>query len=68
MRGARTRVILPTFDRANVTVAAVRSVLDRTKEAIEVMVADDGSTDGTQYWCHSARLIRAAASPHRRAR
>ncbi len=53
-------VIIPTFDRANVTVAAVRSVLDQSKEAIEVIVVDDGSTDGT------ADVVEALGDPRLR--
>lgn len=40
-------VVIPTFNRRDVTVEAVRSALDQTVRDIEVIVIDDGSTDGT---------------------
>jgi hypothetical protein len=40
-------VIIPTFDRADQVMIAARSVLDQTIADVEVIVVDDGSTDGT---------------------
>jgi len=40
-------VIIPTRDRADVLGRAVRSVLDQTWPDLEVIVVDDGSSDGT---------------------
>ncbi|SHI29360.1 glycosyltransferase family 2 protein [Wenxinia saemankumensis] len=40
-------VILPTFQRAGPVRTAIRSVLDQTYPRLELLVIDDGSTDGT---------------------
>ena len=47
-------VILPTFNRAWTVAGAVASVLDQTWTDFELVVVDDGSTDGTD----------AALAPH----
>jgi glycosyltransferase involved in cell wall biosynthesis len=44
-------VIIPTCNRAGWLPAAVRSALQQTVDALEVLVVDDGSTDGTQEVC-----------------
>lgn len=41
-------VILPTYNRADIIVNSVQSVLDQTYENIELIVVDDGSTDNTE--------------------
>lgn len=41
-------VIIPTFDRRELLVRAVRSCLAQTHPVHEVLVCDDGSTDGSE--------------------
>jgi len=40
-------VVIPTFERRRIVVAAVWSALAQTRDDVEVIVVDDGSTDGT---------------------
>lgn len=41
-------VIIPTFNRVRFVVEAIASVLAQTMSDVEVLVIDDGSTDGTR--------------------
>lgn len=43
-------VIIPTYNRLPVLKRAVASVLEQTYSAHEIIVIDDGSTDGTSTW------------------
>ncbi len=40
-------VIIPTYNRADLLPRAVRSVLNQSYTSLELLVVDDGSTDGT---------------------
>ena len=48
-------VVLPTYNRAQLLPRAIRSVLSQSYRALELIVVDDGSTDGTE------RLVRSIA-------
>jgi len=48
VKSARVSVIIPTFNRAHLIGRALNSVLPQCREGDEVIVVDDGSTDGTE--------------------
>ncbi len=47
MSEPRVSVVLTTFERERYLGAAIRSALDQTSRDLELIVVDDGSTDGT---------------------
>src|SRR5260370_39294610 len=52
-------VVIPAFNAAGYLPAAIRSVLDQGFSDLEIVVVDDGSTDGT------GRLMEAEGGPVR---
>lgn len=44
----KVSVILPTYNRAELLLRAIESVLEQTYEEFELLVIDDGSTDNTR--------------------
>lgn len=59
---SKVSVIIPTYNRAAVVPEAVRSVLAQDGVDLEVIVVDDGSTDGTEQvlapWMDRIRYVR----------
>ena len=51
-------VIIPTFDRLPMLQEAVQSVRQQTEDRWELLVVDDGSTDGTDRWLRTQPDIR----------
>ena len=42
--------IIPTCNRVHLLERALRSVFDQSVPLLEIIVVDDGSTDGTSEW------------------
>lgn len=63
-------VVIPTFNRRQWIGASVRSVLEQTYRHVEVIVVDDGSTDGTVEYLASefGGRIRVEQMPQNRGR
>jgi glycosyltransferase involved in cell wall biosynthesis len=54
-------VVVPTFNRAHVLPRAIASALAQTHQNVQVVIADDGSTDGTRelvtrLWANEPRV------------
>ncbi len=44
----KATVVMPTYNRADKVELAIRSVLDQSHQNLELIIIDDGSSDGTQ--------------------
>ncbi len=68
MRSANARplvsAIIPTYDRAEMLMEAIDSVRTQTYAPVEVIVVDDGSTDGTAQRLRAARDVRLLRIDH----
>lgn len=61
-------VVIPTLNRAHVLPRAIRSALAQTVTDLEVLVVDDGSTDGTQSVVEALSEPRVRLLRHERRR
>ena len=58
-------VIIPTWNRRDLLLHAVRSVLAQTRPVEEIIVVDDGSTDGTaQMLAQHGTRVRVLSQPN----
>ena len=49
-------VIIPTYNRKDLLVDAIRSIMDQDFKSFEIIIVDDGSTDGTEEYIKSLNL------------
>ncbi len=66
-------VIIPTYNRRSIVVDAINSIFNQTYKNIEVVVVDDGSTDGTgdlikEVFSHKVKYIYTDHGEKARAR
>ena len=62
----RVAIVIPTYNRADYLTAAIDSALSQTYPHVEVIVADDGSTDATATVAHgrASHGVRYFSKPH----
>jgi glycosyltransferase involved in cell wall biosynthesis len=63
--GGLASVVIPAYNEERYLGDAVRSVLDQTYRPIEVIVVDDGSTDGTAGVAEGIAEVRLLRQPNR---
>jgi glycosyltransferase involved in cell wall biosynthesis len=63
---ATVSVIIPTYNRRDLVIGTVNSVLEQDVDDLEVIVADDGSTDGIEKLFDNVdERVRYVRLPHR---
>jgi O-antigen biosynthesis protein len=56
-------IIIPVYNNLAYTAACVASIChSNSKATYEIIIADDGSTDGTKEWCRSVKNLRYIAT------
>ncbi|MGZ9585261.1 glycosyltransferase family 2 protein [Paenibacillus marinisediminis] len=58
-----TSIIIPTYNNRSLLNECIRAIRQHTHSPYEIIVVDDGSTDGTVDYCREAGLVFAAL-PH----